>query len=729
MLHCSADTGPHVFTNETGGSAGAAGKSAGNSGAAGKGAGGRAGGGFASTGGSGGGPTSFGSGGVPMTFASGGSSSGNSSVSPEGGTMNSDSRTPCSKEGTTECVGAQQQARHTCRGGFWEPTPSCAAGENCEQPTGLCATIVPGCAGQSMGYRFCDSSGQVQVCGADLVHADTERCTGTCTGGTCVPMTCGDGQVQAPEECDDGNRNDADACSNKCTVPKCGDGVVQAGEACDDGNRNDADACTNACKAPSCGDGLVQSGEECDDGNTANTDDCSNACKKARCGDGVQQTNEECDDGNGTDNDGCTSACKKPKCGDTIVQQGEACDDGNTVDSDGCTNKCTVPGCGDGITQSSEECDDGNAINTDGCTSACKKPKCGDSFTQTGEECDDGNKTDTDDCSNSCRKARCGDGTKQSGEECDDGNTVDLDGCSNACKAGKCGDNVKQNNEECDDGNRVDTDDCTNACKRGVCGDRIVKPSTEECDDGNSVNTDDCNQCKQSKCGDGIVQPMLSNGKTEQCDDGKVTATCSNKCTRPKALSEYQSSCKTDANVRDTACVAAARRYCNDLGGFKGGIIQEFTSKVFGVGCLSDGVSTNVQFSAIKSTTCGAAGDAESAGCMTAVHDWCQSNKGMPFGYAQEINTSDASNPVYTVLCAPGKALTVSLDKLAAKVDGNCRASNLTTLVSQPCISAAHRYCNDSGYDGGMIQNATDTNKIQITCVDFATYGDVSIAP
>lgn len=581
--------------------------------------------------------------------------------------MNTDSRTPCSKEGATECLGPQQQERRTCRGGFWLAAASCAGGENCEQTTGNCAAIVAECAGESVGYRFCDSSGQVGVCGADLVHAQTERCTGTCKGGTCVPMTCGDGVVQAPEECDDGNRSDDDACTNKCTVPKCGDGAVQAGEACDDGNRNDTDTCTNACKAPACGDSLVQSGEECDDGNPNNADDCSNACKKARCGDGVQQANEECDDGNRTDNDNCSNACKKPKCGDNIVQQGEACDDGNAVDNDGCTNKCTVPGCGDGITQSGEECDDGNTNNTDGCTSGCKKPKCGDSFTQSGEECDDGN--------------------------------------------------------------RVDTDDCTNACKRGVCGDHITKASSEECDDGNTVNTDDCNQCKLAKCGDGIVQPMLSNGKTEQCDDGKVTATCSNHCTRPKALSEYHSTCNSADNVRHTACVAASRRYCNDLGGFKGGVIQEFTSKVFGVGCISDGVSTNVQFSALKSTTCDSPTAAESAGCLAAVHDWCQNNKGMPFGYAQEINQSDANNPFYTVVCAPGKPYTVSLDTLAAKVSGNCKASNLTTLVSQPCISAAHRYCNDAGYDGGMIQNATDTAKIQITCVDFATYGDVPIVP
>src|SRR5262245_30920616 len=46
---------------------------------------------------------------------------------------------------------------------------------------------------------------------------------------------CGDGVVNGPELCDDGNTNNFDACRNDCTLPFCGDGIVDAGESCDDG--------------------------------------------------------------------------------------------------------------------------------------------------------------------------------------------------------------------------------------------------------------------------------------------------------------------------------------------------------------------------------------------------------------------------------------------------------------------------------------------------------------
>ena len=46
-------------------------------------------------------------------------------------------------------------------------------------------------------------------------------------------------------------------CRPNCTVSKCGDGIIDklAGEECDDGNDNDHDSCTNQCKENKCGDG------------------------------------------------------------------------------------------------------------------------------------------------------------------------------------------------------------------------------------------------------------------------------------------------------------------------------------------------------------------------------------------------------------------------------------------------------------------------------------------
>jgi cysteine-rich repeat protein len=105
---------------------------------------------------------------------------------------------------------------------------------------------------------------------------------------------------------------DTDGCTTLCELAECGDGFVQAGEECDDGNDNDVDACRNDCTSAVCGDHFVSTdaGEECDDGNTDDTDDCASNCLDARCGDGsVHAGVELCDDGNGDPDDGCEDDC------------------------------------------------------------------------------------------------------------------------------------------------------------------------------------------------------------------------------------------------------------------------------------------------------------------------------------------------------------------------------------------------------------------------------------
>lgn len=186
------------------------------------------------------------------------------------------------------------------------------------------------------------------------------------------PNVCGDGRRIDPEECDLGTSNsDTGACTSTCHNARCGDGFVQAGEQCDDGNTNDNDACRNTCVAASCGDGVVRTGVEA------------------------------CDDGNGMNTDGCTNACALPTCGDTIVQAGEQCDDGNSNNTDSCLNTCVNSSCGDGFARSGQEpCDDGNLMNTDACTNACTLARCGDGFVQAGEQCDG---VDVPTCNASCQ--------------------------------------------------------------------------------------------------------------------------------------------------------------------------------------------------------------------------------------------------------------------------------------------------------------------------------------
>ena len=142
----------------------------------------------------------------------------------------------------------------------------------------------------------------------------------SCTGEPSVcALLCGNGQLDSGEECD-GDDLAGQTCTTiagdytggtlvcgascrfdttGCTLASCGNGIVDASEECDDGNTSNTDACLNSCVAASCGDGYVWSGvEECDDGNTSNTDACLNSCVAASCGDGyVWSGVEECETG------------------------------------------------------------------------------------------------------------------------------------------------------------------------------------------------------------------------------------------------------------------------------------------------------------------------------------------------------------------------------------------------------------------------------------------------
>ncbi len=81
----------------------------------------------------------------------------------------------------------------------------------------------------------------------DLVDCDDPDCD---EDPACV--SCGDGTVDAKEECDDGNTESCDGCSAKCQDEVglvCGDGILNkgCGEECDDGNSTAGDGCSDTC--------------------------------------------------------------------------------------------------------------------------------------------------------------------------------------------------------------------------------------------------------------------------------------------------------------------------------------------------------------------------------------------------------------------------------------------------------------------------------------------------
>ena len=218
------------------------------------------------------------------------------------------------------------------------------------------------------------------MCGDGTCDPDEDdaKCPSDCEPVT--PASCGDGKVDAAEDCDSEAADVAD-CDRDCTLPACGDGLVNAvaGEQCDDGPDNSDDysaakQCNAACAgfAAHCGDGTCQSADE-------HADDCPTDCMAA-CGNGVTEPGESCDDGNNNtpiDTGKCDKDCTATMCGDAYVNTAtETCDDGNTSEQDACTNACLPATCGDGLLwEGMEDCDDGNQVDADACNNSCTAPR------------------------------------------------------------------------------------------------------------------------------------------------------------------------------------------------------------------------------------------------------------------------------------------------------------------------------------------------------------------
>ncbi len=220
--------------------------------------------------------------------------------------------------------------------------------------------------------------------------------------------TCGDGNVDAGEDCDNGPANGFCPllCSASCTTNNCalcGDGNLDAGEQCDAGGANGpcpancSASCTfNSCGGV-CGDGNLDAGEQCDAGpaNGACPFNCSMNCTLNSCGgvcgDGNLDAGEQCDFGlsNGVCPFNCSSNCTFNTCGglcgDGNLDAGELCDagPGNGACPHNCSLNCTLNSCGglcgDGNLDAGEACDagPGNGACPHNCSMNCTLNSCG----------------------------------------------------------------------------------------------------------------------------------------------------------------------------------------------------------------------------------------------------------------------------------------------------------------------------------------------------------------
>jgi cysteine-rich repeat protein len=313
------------------------------------------------------------------------------------------------------------------------PTPAATATSGRARPATTASTTgrwAPAPASASRTSAATGWSGRARAA------TTATRSTTTSAATRASSISCGDGDVAATEECDDGNADNTDGCTNNCTLATCGDEFVQpsAGEDCDAGAANsDNGMCTATCKAAKCGDGFVWNteggAEVCDDGVRQRPRQRVQGRlhaqrlrrRQGRPGRGLRRRRPR-------PRRRLQPACKLEACGNEIKDPGEGCDDGKNGDQDdGCTDLCSMPKCGDGFEQKSigEQCDlGGGNSNTGACTQACKDAVCGDGLILANvEQCDNGpNNGNNKACKANCTLNVCGDGFVGPGEGCDDGN-------------------------------------------------------------------------------------------------------------------------------------------------------------------------------------------------------------------------------------------------------------------------------------------------------------------
>lgn len=278
-----------------------------------------------------------------------------------------------------------------------------------------------------------------------------------CVVGLCP--ACGDGIIEAPEQCDDGNTLPGDGCDGNCQceavvgVPSNDDCInrinVTDGSYCFDVDLATTDGIVEAvCNFPFGDDNIhldIWYNYTATCTGVAVIDTCNGVSSDTRlaayagwacppagapidCDDDDDDSTNLCGGGlesvlvipvtlgdqlkirvglfSATSTAGLDTlriGCQTPACGNGTVEIGEECDDSNLIDGDGCDSNCTLTGCGNGILTAPEVCDDGNLTSGDGCDSNCTPTACGNGVVSAPETCDDGNVVSGDGCSSTCQ--------------------------------------------------------------------------------------------------------------------------------------------------------------------------------------------------------------------------------------------------------------------------------------------------------------------------------------
>lgn len=146
-----------------------------------------------------------------------------------------------------QCGDGQKQSGEECDDG------NAVSGDGCDfckfsclstDATRDCTKTGDACAGTDK----CDDAKHTCTAGTKLGEgASCDSGAGKCLSSVCTLLTCGNSQLDTGEECDPPASGSCSPQCKKIVTPVCGNGTIEPPEHCDDGNTENLDGCDSKC--------------------------------------------------------------------------------------------------------------------------------------------------------------------------------------------------------------------------------------------------------------------------------------------------------------------------------------------------------------------------------------------------------------------------------------------------------------------------------------------------